>query len=140
MDYIDKYSISVCTKKQITAQEVYDMIFSDYPPLVRLLFNIRNKIVKRFGLKASNGFNDLITENSTNHTQIEKDDRHLFLEIKIECGELVKSEQAISICTSVKFHNALGRIYFFFIKPFHKLLCRMALNKIKMSEVNVGGR
>ena len=25
MDYIDKYSISVCTKKQITAQEVYDM-------------------------------------------------------------------------------------------------------------------
>lgn len=29
MDYIDKYSISVCTKKQITAQEVYDMIFSD---------------------------------------------------------------------------------------------------------------
>ena len=49
MDYIDKYSISVCTKKQITAQEVYDMIFSDYPPLVRLLFNIRNKIVKRFG-------------------------------------------------------------------------------------------
>ena len=46
MDYIDKYSISVCTKKQITAQEVYDMIFSDYPPLVRLLFNIRNKIVK----------------------------------------------------------------------------------------------
>lgn len=45
MDYIDKYSISVCTKKQITAQEVYDMIFSDYPPLVRLLFNIRNKIV-----------------------------------------------------------------------------------------------
>ena len=27
MDYIDKYSISVCTKKQITAQEVYDMIF-----------------------------------------------------------------------------------------------------------------
>lgn len=60
MDYIDKYSISVCTKKQITAQEVYDMIFSDYPPLVRLLFNIRNKIVKRFGLKASNGFNDLI--------------------------------------------------------------------------------
>lgn len=49
-------------EKQITAQEVYDMIFSDYPPLVRLLFNIRNKIVKRFGLKASNGFNDLITE------------------------------------------------------------------------------
>lgn len=86
MDYIDKYSISVCTKKQITAQEVYDMIFSDYPPLVRLLFNIRNKIVKRFGLKTSNGFNDLITENSTNHIQIEKDDRHLFLEIKIECG------------------------------------------------------
>lgn len=116
------------------------MIFSDYPPLVRLLFNIRNKIVKRFGLKTSNGFNDLITENSTNHIQIEKDDRHLFLEIKIECGELVKSEQAISICTSVKFHNALGRIYFFFIKPFHKLLCRMALNRIKMSEANVGGR
>ena len=83
---------------------------------------------------------DLITENSTNHIQIEKDDRHLFLEIKIECGELVKSEQAISICTSVKFHNALGRIYFFFIKPFHKLLCRMALNRIKMSEANVGGR
>ena len=55
MDYIDKYSISVCTKKQITAQEVYDMVFSDYPPLVRLLFNIRNKIVKRFGLKTSNG-------------------------------------------------------------------------------------
>ena len=122
MDYIDKYSISVCTKKQITAQEVYDMIFSDYPPLVRLLFNIRNKIVKRFGLKAR--------KNSTNHIQIEKDDRHLFLEIKIKCGKLVKSEQAISICTSVKFHNALGRIYFFFIKPFHKLLCRIALNRI----------
>lgn len=83
MDYIDKYSISVCTKKQITAQEVYDMIFSDYPPLVRLLFNIRNKIVKRFGLKASNGFNDLITENSTNHIQIEKTTGIYFLKSRL---------------------------------------------------------
>lgn len=38
MDYIDKYSISVCTKKQITAQEVYDMIFSDYPPSCKVAF------------------------------------------------------------------------------------------------------
>ena len=130
MDYIDKYSISVCTKRQITAQEVYDIIFSEYPPLIRSLFNIRNKIVKQFGLEASRGFNDFITESSISRIRIEKDDSHLFLEIRLDCGELVKSEQVISICTSVKFHNALGRIYFFFIKPFHKLLCRMALNRI----------
>ncbi len=33
-----------------------------------------------------------------------------------------EKKKNVSVTTAVKFNNALGRVYFFFIKPFHRMI------------------
>ena len=41
----------------------------------------------------------------------------------LETGKVLKTEDCIiDITTVVQYHNALGKAYFFFIKPFHKMI------------------
>ena len=37
--------------------------------------------------------------------------------------------QSIRITTVVKYHNSLGKVYFFFIRPFHALICKWLLKR-----------
>ena len=47
-----------------------------------------------------------------------KDDKHLLFYVSIaKIGN-----NLIDVTTVVQYHNALGKIYFFFIKPFHKMI------------------
>ena len=39
-------------------------------------------------------------------------------------------EQTFTITTVVKFNNRLGRLYFFFIRPFHKVIIRSMLKRV----------
>ena len=38
------------------------MIFSNYPPSVKFLFGLRNRLATLFGLKSSEGFHNYISE------------------------------------------------------------------------------
>ena len=38
--------------------------------------------------------------------------------------------QTFTITTVVKFNNRLGRLYFFFIRPFHKVIIRSMLKRV----------
>ena len=46
----------------------------------------------------------------------------------LETGKVLKAEDCIiedtdnDITTVVQYHNTLGKAYFFFIKPFHKMI------------------
>ncbi|MDR1652533.1 MAG: DUF2867 domain-containing protein [Prevotellaceae bacterium] len=36
----------------------------------------------------------------------------------------------ISIITVVHFHNALGKVYFFVIRPFHKIIVKAMIKRL----------
>ncbi len=133
IDYTDKYSIKIFSRKPVTPQEIFDVVFSNYPIWVKMLFDVRNRIVKLFGLKSSLGFKDFISESTPKYILINKDDKHLSVSIMLECDNGVGDNRIVSILTAVKYHNRLGKIYFYLIKPFHKLLCKMALSRAKQN-------
>lgn len=143
MDYVDKHSVTIRCRRPITSQEMFEMIFSNYPPSVKFLFGLRNRLATLFGLKSSEDFHNYISEQTSSYTRINKDDKHLSVSVMLECGDWTEGCQLVSLATFVKFHNQMGKIYFLLIKRVHGLLCRMALNRVvkavKTTEEKING-
>lgn len=130
-DYTDTYIATVRSDCPMTAKDLFQQIFIHYPKPVLYLLQVRNWLVKPFGLQPGGGFTDLIVEQDENKVIICKSDRHLNFQILLQCDTFNASthQQTIKISTFVNYHNSLGRIYFFFIRPFHSFLCRRMLNR-----------
>ena len=56
--------------------------------------------------------------------------KHLTFYAALWCGEKESGGQTFTITTVVKFNNRLGRLYFFFIRPFHKVIIRSMLKRV----------
>lgn len=99
----------------------------------------RNSIVSVFGLKTS------ILEQSGNRWEIGSqagmfkvfgkttheiilgdDDKHLDFRVSLLL-EPDKQYKRVAVTTTVKYHNWLGRCYFFFVKPIHRLIVPLTL-------------
>lgn len=130
-DYTDTYVMTVRSDCPMTAQVLFQQIFVHYPKPVLYLLRLRDWLVKPFGLHPGGGFTDLIAEQNDSKVIICKSDKHLDFRILLQCDTINAStrQQAIKISTFVNYHNLLGRIYFFFIRPFHSYLCRRMLNR-----------
>lgn len=130
-DYTDTYTTTVRNARCMTAPDLFRLMFVRYPKPVQYLLRLRNRLVKPFGLKAGGGFTDLIQEQNEENVVFGKQDKHLTFEVRLTCAppDTYKQCQAIQITTSVQFHNTLGRVYFFFIRPFHCLICRSLLKR-----------
>lgn len=130
-DYTDIYITTVRNTCPMTAKDLFQQIFVYYPKPVLYLLRLRDLLVKPFGLQPGGGFTDLITEQNDNKIIIYKSDKHLSFHILLQCATIDASthQQAIKISTFVNYHNSLGRVYFFFIRPFHSFLCRRMLNQ-----------
>lgn len=131
VDYIDTYIATVRSDCPMTAKDLFQQIFVHYPKPVLYLLQVRDWLVKSFGLQPGGGFTDLIVEQDDNKVIICKSDRHLNFQILLQCDTFNASthQQTIKISTFVNYHNSLGRVYFFFIRPFHSFLCRRMLNR-----------
>ena len=135
-DYADAYSVTL-DAKGLTIDQVGKSFFSSDPDWVAWLFALRNKIVAVFGLKTSGaGERKAVRQNSKyevgdrvglfkildkteNELILGEDDKHLNFRVSLF---LDKQNQELIVSTFVKIHNGLGRIYFLFVKPFHKLI------------------
>jgi len=76
--------------------------------------------VKPFGIEGGDILTseDYIIEDTENEAIMRKDDKHLLFYVSIaKIGN-----NLIDVTTVVQYHNALGKVYFFFIKPFHKMI------------------
>ena len=100
-DYCDSFSRNVVSEKAITSDEFFDMAFNHSPAWVNA-----QEIV--FGMP----------------------DKHLTFHAALWCGEKESGGQTFTITTVVKFNNRLGRLYFFFIRPFHKVIIRSMLKRV----------
>lgn len=130
-DYIDSFSKEVETKKNITPDAFFDMAFNQFPTWIDWLLKLRNTIVKPLGLDTTSRFSDSICDRNDNEIIWGMPDKHLDFHVSMWCGEHRDGKQELRITTVVKYNNWFGRVYFFVIRPFHRIIIRSLLKRIK---------
>ena len=143
-DYFDCYIGSIeGNVKNITSDEVGRAFFMSSPKWIEKLMSLRNKTVSVFGLKTSekSDYNKenlnifiaeigqrvglfKIIEKTENELILGEDDKHLNFKVSLLLDDL---KENLTIITVVNFNNWFGKLYFFIIKPFHKMIVPIML-------------
>ncbi|RRD02114.1 DUF2867 domain-containing protein [Prevotella sp. OH937_COT-195] len=132
-DYTDSYVKTVSCQEPVMAEQFFDMAFNHPLNWVKTLQKMRKCFVKPLKLDTDSGLCDMICERDTNEIVFGKTDKHLTFHTSLLCGKYFNGRQELRITTVVKYYNALGRIYFFFIRPFHIVVIKSLLNRIAKS-------
>jgi len=135
IDYQDVYGIQVPGK--ITIDEAMAYSFGKTPGWTKVLLYIRNRIVEPLGLKTEKEI--LKPENTLlftilyrNETEVVlgEEDSHLDFRTSLRVEPLSDTTTNVYSSTLVHYNNRLGRIYFFFVKPFHKIIVKSMLKSL----------
>lgn len=146
-DYSDCFEGKIYKNPPPSLPEIVYRFFTIWPKWVKVLFVIRNMLVLPFGLKGGKGKELLVMpkpvfiwqENgkvaffniiylTENEVILAINDKHLDARFIIK--RISTSESTIvSAKTEVFYHNAFGWCYFQLIKPFHKLIIKVQINK-----------
>lgn len=146
-DYHDAYMGSFLSRKLISLNDCVKEIFFGYPKWIDLLLKLRDILVKPFNLKTGEA-EDLHSSEQTEFKKgstftaftvlectdkeiiLEMTDRHLDAWVSVLLLQ-VHNRYEVTLTTKVRYHNALGRIYFFIIRPFHMIIvCAMLRHSI----------
>ncbi|MEG0889618.1 MAG: DUF2867 domain-containing protein [Bacteroides sp.] len=133
VDYIDTYQREIKGKKEFQPEELLKGMFTHLPWWIDGLMKWRNILVKPLGLrggKFEQHLSEMILNQNENEIVWGMNDKHLCFYVSIWCSQRVDTKQTIGITTVVKYNNLLGKIYFFTIKPFHKIIIKSLLKKI----------
>ncbi len=136
--------------------ESFEQIIQDiFTPLgwSKPLFSIRDAVVRPFGLQTSKNITNknssnngklephipfTILKKTENEILMEEKDKHLNFRVSVL---LKKQESAVYLTTIVHFNNTLGKLYFFFIKPFHKMIMKAIFkNALKLRQSRMSGQ
>jgi hypothetical protein len=149
-DYFDSFKTIINdSTNTIDSSHVAKAFMSSAPSWVDGLFALRNKIVGVFGLKTGpqltskeevlNSFEGnpgeslgffKVFEKTENEIILGEDDSHLDFRVSLLLEPNTDLTKVLTITTTVKFKNAFGRIYFFPVKPFHRLIVPVMLKGI----------
>ena len=109
-------------KPYMSVNELFNLMFSQYPKWIMRMYYIRNLIVKPFGVKINKSFANMVIEQNENEIIIGAKDKHLTFHVSLFCSDVKDKTQEVSITTIVKYENILGRIYFAAIWLFHRII------------------
>jgi hypothetical protein len=140
-DFCDAYQVSL-SKPQLSVHDAYIAVFRDPPSWVNTLMSVRGVIATVFGLKheASGGFLDdnyqvgqrigLFTVQSitTNELIVGDNDTHLDFRISV-LKSSIQGIETITVSTAVEIHNTVGRLYMLLVKPFHRFIAKLMLQR-----------
>lgn len=138
IDYCDVFSTESYNKQSI--ETITEIIFNS-PNWVDSLLNIRDSIAGLFGLKTSKSLSNTkktevnkpklftVTAQNDNEIVMGENDKHLNFRVSVIRKES-ESKRIISVITLVHYNNIWGKLYFFFVKPFHKIIVKSSVNKI----------
>lgn len=121
-NYTDSFIETISNRPHLSAKELFDLIFLQYPKWIQFLMRLRDLIVKPLGLKTNKSFEKMIIEQNENEIICGATDKHLTFYVSIFCSKAENNIQHVSITTLVKYKNILGRIYFTIIWIFHKTI------------------
>lgn len=135
-DYVDSYSREIVCNKEITPNEFRNLAFNQLPKWIDWLMNLRNAIVKPFGLDTKSRFTDMVSDKNEHEEIFGMSDRHLDFHVSMWCGEHRDGKQDLRIITVVKYNNWFGRLYFFVIRLFHGIIIQSILKNIERKTNN----
>ncbi|MDR1069409.1 MAG: DUF2867 domain-containing protein [Gracilibacteraceae bacterium] len=129
VDYIDSYQITKSTDESI--EKISAQIFK-LPAWVNFLMKIRDALVRPFGLKGkedeSEAGGEFFTkiEQTENELVMGENDRHLNFRVSVLAD---RAASLVYVTTVVRYNNKMGKVYFFFVKPFHKIIVRSVMKR-----------
>ncbi|KFC70607.1 hypothetical protein FF80_00879 [Devosia sp. LC5] len=137
-DFGDSYSLVIADQK-LSVIDVSTRVFGQTPGWVKRMLAVRTALVAPFGLIT--GTEPMpgsvrrigmlpILEQSDDHVVLGLDDRHLDFRVLIEIKEQLSLRQEVCVSTAVKTHNAAGRAYLAFVKPFHRIVVPAMLRQL----------
>ncbi len=137
IDFADAFKCQLPENQLQNIDSVTRAIFLTMPQWITKLLELRNAIVRPFGLKTSidaepsNGQEKLkpgtavgvfeVLDRRLDEIMVGEDDKHLDyrVSVRLECEE---GKCWVVISTVVKFNNWLGRAYSVPVKPVHKII------------------
>lgn len=141
VDYTDAFACKVKVAKKLSADDMQIALWTVMPKWVKALFKLRNILVRPFGLRTEyienrneklenmirHGDGSVegmsLAAKTENETVLLLNDSHLDAYVSIHIARNGES-QTMTTITLVKYRNTFGRVYFFFIKPFHKIVIK----------------
>ena len=130
IDYQDVFSVK-CPARMSTTDALLEF-FNAVPSAVKILMGIRNAVVSTLGLKTARHGRQLDTSElrtgnrvglfeigsiTPKSAMVGADDADLDFRVLLDI-----QDEILNCTTEVKFNNTLGRVYFFLVKPFHRLV------------------
>jgi hypothetical protein len=147
-NYSDCFHLLFHSDQPIQLEDCLKAFFYNWSSWIVSLMRIRNVLVKPFGLKTDvdnykpNAPKEIILsigsrivffevlEKINNEVVLFGSDKHLDFWLSVILRSSF-NQYELYITTSVRFNNRLGKTYFFLIRPFHKLIVRTILFKVK---------
>lgn len=150
-DYTDCYEyVIVDLKNRISVLEIAEAFAEPGPKWMNGLFALRNRIVSVFKLKTPTTIVKEQDDEGGDPWEVGKrsgmfrifgrtdselllgeDDKHLDVRVSLllEQNGNNRNEKKVAVITVVKLHNRLGKCYFFFVKPIHRIIVPFLLKQ-----------
>lgn len=145
--FYDSYTVELPPDER-SPLELYLSVISRTPRWIDFLMNVRNKIVAQFGLKDMGALSHIerskpalayrigdqagifkVLELHEHEVILGETDKHL--DVKISVARQNKpGSTTVSVSTVVHVHNAMGRLYMFFVTPAHRIIAPATVSKI----------
>jgi hypothetical protein len=135
--FADAFRVTV-TDAKLDARGAADRIFSRSPRWVKMLLDLRNRIVAPFGLKTSAvrearaggmvGMFPILNE-TPERLVAGFNDHHLDFRVVVDVVPVTDGRE-VTATTLVLTHNWLGRTYLAIIHPFHRLIVKTLLGQV----------
>jgi len=128
--------------------ELYLNVVAQTPRWVDFLMNVRNRIVALLGLKDMGALSHIdpgkpahayrigdqagifkLLEIHANEVVLGETDKHLDVKISVAKQD-EGGNTMVSVSTVVHVHNAMGRLYMFFVAPAHKIIAPATLKMV----------
>ncbi len=151
--YVDSFQISISDKNgDLNISQMIALYMASGPKWADQLMDVRNKIGGLFSLKTADTQQDVPTQEAIENCQpgdtlgifkvyaktnqeyvLGENDKHLNFRASflLSPSPTDKEKQIFSITTAVHFNNAMGKMYFLPVKPFHGLIIRSTLKKME---------
>ena len=123
----------------IEPEEAARLLFSGGPRWLGWLMALRNRVVARLGLRvvadgARPGLPFEVRGRSPDELLLGEDDSHLDFRVSV-----LRHDGGMVVATAVRQHNRLGRAYFALVRPFHRVVVRSLLVRLRERVAQVAG-
>jgi len=136
-------------REDMSALKAYAGMTSYNPCWLRTAFGIRDRCCTLFGLQSIGGFSGTapasaiapgnkldffdVQKVSDEELVLSSSDKHLVVIVALNLAPAKDGKRTLSVTTTVKTHNLLGKLYMLPVKPAHGIIVRKMLDRLKRS-------